>query len=374
MSKKQDFLDMSAIDTQVLNRAKKKKSVSEQGSAETVASKSKNIAPSATGGNILERTMKKSGEKLELQSQIESLKQELADQSQVISLKMPISGLTVDFKKRLVDPNLIDVSDENQREQSLLDLSAVADIFDSISDEGQSEPGYVRPISGGRYELVSGSRRLFCVKNIPGRQYLALVGDIPDVDVRRLSRLENQQTPISVYERAISFQQDINAKKVKSWDALAAMEGLSSRQIKKYKALADLPIEIARSFDSPSDLSLEFADWLISKIRRNAVVREKVLALADNLYRDKAKRIHQGEVKRSSVDIMSEYKRALRLKKPVQPTAKKPVVYTNAKGKEVMKHTVSSKGTQKLEFVDVPQETLEKVMLMIQKEMGLATQ
>lgn len=371
MPKKQDLLDMSAIDTEVLNRAKKKKEKSEEGKVASPATKM--FTKTNSGGNILERTMQKSGEKFELQSQIAHLKQELDEKSETISLKMPVSGITVNFKKCWLDPDLIDVSPENQRDQSLLDLSAVSDIFDSIEAEGQSEPGYVLPKSEGRYELVSGSRRLFCVKNIPRRKYLSLVGRIPEVDVRRLSRLENQQAPISVYERAISFQQDIKNKRVKTWDALAAMEGISSRQIKKYKALADLPIEIVRSFGSPSDLSLEFADWLISKIRKNDELKEKIIGLASDIYKDKVLRSNENQAKRPAPEVIAEFKRVIRLKRSPQPTIKKPVVYTGRNGKEIFRHTISNKGTQKLELIDCNEGSLEVILNAIKKELGVAS-
>jgi ParB family chromosome partitioning protein len=251
---------------------------------------------------------------------------------------------------------MIDVSDENQRIQALLDPDSVSDIFESILTEGQTEPGFVRQKADGRYELISGSRRLYCVKQIPDRRYLALVGDIPDIDVRRLSRLENQQSPISVYERALSFKHDVDHKKVKSWEALAALEGLSDRQIKKYKALAELPIEIVRSFSSPADLSLVFADWIISKIRSSLTIRNRFVDIANTLIDEKQTRT-EADLARTATEVMARYKSAVRVKSAA-PTRKKAMVYKSKDGAITLKHSISNKGSHKLEFINLPDEKM----------------
>ncbi|MEJ2754474.1 MAG: ParB/RepB/Spo0J family partition protein, partial [Gammaproteobacteria bacterium] len=274
MSKDGDFLDLDFLENQVVRKDNDKNPSRE------VASPAARMVSDSKRDSILGRTMKRRDDRRDLEKKISELEGQLKVSQNSLVLDMPVSKVRVKFTKTLVDPEEIDVSPENQRVQELLDKESVRDIYESILNEGQAEPGFLRRKPNGRYELISGSRRLYCVKQIEDRQYLALVGDIPDVDVRRLSRLENQQSPISVYERSLSFKHDVDGKRVKSWDALAALEGMSQRQIMKYKALSELPVEIVRSFPSPSDLSLVFSDWIISKIRSSDAVKQRFIEIA----------------------------------------------------------------------------------------------
>ncbi len=370
MTKKSEFLDLELLDQKVANQVVKNKEIKKEDGAASPATK---LVGHGRGGSneIFNRTMQRRDDVRDLENKLTSLQEEMSKQMDTISLKMPLSGVDVQFKKMWLDPSQIDVSQQNQRIQSLLDMSSVSDIYESIKSEGQSEPGYVRySINTGRYELVAGSRRLFCVKNIPNRKYLALVGDIPDADIRRLSRLENQQSPISVYERALSFLHDIESKQVKNWETLAVLEGLSPRQIKKYKALADLPIEIVRSFASPADLSLEFADWIIAKIRKNSIAKSKLLAVSARLISEKQECISNDLQRRTPLEVISEYKSALRIK-TATPTIKKPVLYKTKNGAEILKHSINQNGAHKFEFVDLDEKKLQKILKLLMNELEI---
>lgn len=360
MSKESDFLDLD-----ILADPKEKKP--RQVSANVTSPASRMVAGKQRN-SVMDRTIRRRDEKRDLQKKIDELESQVQQAGNSIVLDMPVSKTKVKFAKVLLDPALIDVSAENQRIQSLLDADAVSDIFESILTEGQTEPGFVRQKADGRYELISGSRRLYCVKQIPDRKYLGLVGDVPDIDVRRLSRLENQQSPISVYERALSFKHDVDHKKVKSWEALAALEGLSDRQIKKYKALAELPVEIVRSFSSPADLSLVFADWIISKIRSSQSIRNQFVAIANTLIDEKRSRT-SADPARSATEVMASYKSALRVR-AAAPTRKKARVYQSRDGKSTIKHTISNKGSHKLEFINIADEKVESQVSVLLRGLG----
>jgi ParB family chromosome partitioning protein len=361
MSKENDFLDLGILSEKVDTKERKLTA--------NVASPASRMVSGKQRDSVMDRTIRRRDEKRDLQKKISDLENQIQKVENTIVLDMPISKSKVKFTKVLLDPMLIDVSAENQRIQTLLDPESVSDIFESILTEGQTEPGFLRKKSDGRYELISGSRRLFCVKQIPERQYLALVGDIPDIDVRRLSRLENQQSPISVYERALSFKHDVDHKKVKSWEALAALEGLSDRQMKKYKALSELPIEIVRSFSSPADLSLVFADWIISKIRSSATIRNRFVEIAKTLIEEKRSRA-SGDPARQATEVMAKYKSAVRVKS-VAPTRKKSRIYKSKDGAMSLKHSISNKGTHKLEFVNIPDDKVESQIISVIRDLGL---
>lgn len=74
-----------------------------------------------------------------------------------------------------IEPELIEVSDACIRCQELLTRESCAGLLQSIDAHGQQEPALVVLIDregDGRYELISGSRRLWCVREL-GRPLIA---------------------------------------------------------------------------------------------------------------------------------------------------------------------------------------------------------
>ncbi|MEJ2743474.1 MAG: hypothetical protein P8176_13600 [Gammaproteobacteria bacterium] len=133
----------------------------------------------------------------------------------------------------------------------------------------------------------------------------------------------------------------------------------------KYKALSELPVEIVRSFPSPSDLSLVFSDWIISKIRSSDAVKQRFIEIAMGLINDKERWAEENR-SRTATDVMAIYKSSMRIRSE-SPTRKKALVYKSPKGSSVVKHTISNKGTHKLEFVDLPETKLENYFNKINK-------
>ncbi len=111
-------------------------------------------------------------------------------------MTMPVTQQEVVFELQRIDPSKIDVSPENERIQEFLDEISLRDILPSIRKQGQQFPGTVRPKKDGRFELIEGSRRLKAAV-LAKKPYLALVGDVPDADVRELSVIENKHQDVS---------------------------------------------------------------------------------------------------------------------------------------------------------------------------------
>lgn len=298
-----------------------------------------------------------------------------------IVLKMPVTALDVEFEKAWIDPSLIDVSPQNQRMQNLLDDAAVADILEDIARSGQTEPGILRPTGNGRYEAIAGSRRLHCVRRIrdtgrdPARKYLALIGQVPDADVRRLSRIENQQSQISPYELACSYARDIENKVYSSWNQLAAAEGISAAYAQRYKDLAGLPQAIVKAFAKPADLTLTIVDWLMPKLARGKEEdRKALLDCASQLQEEKSRRLAAHEEPLQATEVAARLKSAVRKQPAQELTAKKPIIIKKrlAGGMLEYKHSIArSDGSRKFEVKGASDSDLQAIDNFIRDKLGL---
>jgi len=312
--------------------------------------------------------------KQESEQKIQSLEQQLEaarEEGKVIVLEMPVTKQRVSFKLQYIDADLIDVSPENERDQSMLDEFSLHDILPSIKKDKQQKAGTVRPKGNGRFELIEGSRRLACVK-ITGDKYMAFVGDVPDLDVHRLSRIENRHKQISVYERARFIQNQIESGVYEDWENAAALEKFSRATAFRMRRVALLDEDFVRCLPSPSDLKTAHADWLMTKLQDENLAK-KLRSKAHELREERQQRLGAGEKAKEADEIFEELKKSIRVKATAtaSPSKKKPVVYSSNSGEVVMKHSVTSKGNTKIELAGVSDDKLEKVMAFLMKSLAV---
>jgi len=283
-----------------------------------------------------------------------------------IVLTMPVTKQEVTFELQRIDPELIDVSTENERIQEFLDEISLNDILPSVKKHGQQKPGTVRPKEGGRFELIEGSRRLASVK-LAGKKYLALVGEVPDADVRELGVIENKHQDVSPYEKSMAYKRMIESGEFENWTQLGAAKGISSSHISRYRACVDLDKLYVRILPSPSDMPLSYGETIGALLKKEEQALNK-----------KAKELlsqREGSLKDSTEltdveDILKILKSAVRTKAEA-PKSWKPVIYKSSDGKQSLKHAVTNKGATKFELVGVGEKDLEKILQFLTKTMGV---
>lgn len=304
-------------------------------------------------------------EKASMLQELEQAKKTGGDGSPIV-LTMPVTKQEVTFELHRIDPELIDVSAENERIQEFLDEISLNDILPSVKKHGQQKPGTVRPKEGGRFELIEGSRRLASVK-LAGKKYLALVGEVPDADVRELGVIENKHQDVSPYEKSMAYKRMIESGEFENWTQLGAAKGISSSHISRYRACVDLDKLYVRILPSPSDMPLSYGETIGALLKKE----EKAL-------NQKAKELlsqREGSLKDSSEltdveDILKILKSAVRTKAEA-PKSWKPVIYKSSDGKQSLKHAVTNKGATKFELVGVGEKDLEKILQFLTKTMGV---
>jgi ParB family chromosome partitioning protein len=283
-----------------------------------------------------------------------------------IVLTMPITRQEVDFELKRINPALIDVSPENQRIQEFLDEISLSDILPSIKKQGQQYPGTIRPKKDGRYELIEGSRRLRSAV-LSGVDYLALVGDVPDADVRELSIIENKTQDVSYFEKAKAWERQIKAGEFKNWTQLGASHGMSSSNINRYKACAELDQDFIRILPSPSDMPLSYGEVVAKLMKKDegqlkAKVQE-LLALRKQWSHGGAELIGVDEIlKQLKSSVRARHKKA---------TVWSPVVYQSKQGDRSLRHSVSSKGTTKFEIDGINEEELKNLVELLTAKLGV---
>jgi len=74
-----------------------------------------------------------------------------------------------------------------------MDAGSLAELAESIREQGIVQPILVRPIDGGRYEIIAGERRWRAAQQAGLREIPALVRSIPDQSALALALIENIQ-------------------------------------------------------------------------------------------------------------------------------------------------------------------------------------
>ena len=303
-------------------------------------------------------------EKAELMEALSSKeKSESSDMQSSIMLTMPVTQTEVAFQWKTLDPSLIDVSPENERIQSFLDEISLRDILGSIKTRGQQKPGTVRPKPNGRYELIEGSRRLAAVK-LAGKSYLALVGDVPDEDVRELSVIENKHQDVSPYEKAKAFQSLIENLHYENWTQLGEHQHISSSHINRYKQCAEMDEIFVRLLPSPSEMPLSYGETIAGLKRKNEVsLLNKAQELVD--LREQAK--VDSKVVLLDVDKIIKILKESVKSSSNKPTVKKPIKYVSKNKDVVLKYSITNNGNTKFEIAGVPEDKIDKVLQYLLK-------
>src|SRR5262249_36583528 len=83
----------------------------------------------------------------------------------------------------------------------------LSELSDSIKTHGVLQPILVRPIAGGRYEIVAGERRWRAAQRAGLHSIPAVVRELNEVEVLEIAIVENvQRTDLNPIEEAQGFQ------------------------------------------------------------------------------------------------------------------------------------------------------------------------
>src|SRR5690348_17002778 len=95
--------------------------------------------------------------------------------------------------------------------RSKMDPASLAELALSIKEQGVMQPILVRPVDGGRFEIVAGERRWRAAQQAGLREVPALVRNVPDRSALAVALIENiQREDLNPLEEAKGLQRLID--------------------------------------------------------------------------------------------------------------------------------------------------------------------
>lgn len=268
------------------------------------------------------------------------------------SVTLHINGRDILFKLRVIPAEAVEratmVYTGNERDQELLTESSLCDIMPTFRTAGQQFPGIGCEMNN-IIVIADGSRRR-AAAILAGRSYRVLVGDLTDADMKWLTKLGNDYTPPSAYERGKRYARLLKHEFDGNLSALAESEGISRRVLTRYIKTAKLPLAVIKAFAVPNDLSMKGGEALSALLPDN---RDAMIAVAAEITR----RRNAGE-EIDADDVFNEL-RAVNVKQPrTTPT-------TREFGKGVK--AVYKGGKVSIQLQDAPEHLLKEIERLLEK-------
>jgi ParB family chromosome partitioning protein len=125
-----------------------------------------------------------------------------------------------------------------------MDAASLAELASSIKQQGVMQPILVRPVDGGRFEIIAGERRWRAAQQAGLRDIPALVKSIPDQAALAVSLIENiQREDLNPLEEARGLQRLIDDFGL-THDAVANAVGRSRSAVSNLLRLTALALPV----------------------------------------------------------------------------------------------------------------------------------
>jgi ParB family chromosome partitioning protein len=176
------------------------------------------------------------------------------------SLKAQVELWNGAVPTRKIPTNLILRSKYANRHETNFESVEFASLREEIKSAGGNvQPIKVRPIEGGRFEVIFGHRRLEACKQNK-LDVLAIVEDLDDQALFvEMDRENRSRKDLSPWEQGVMYQRAIQEGLFPSIRKLAEALGVDHGNVSKSLTLAELPNELVDAFASPLDLQYRWA-------------------------------------------------------------------------------------------------------------------
>lgn len=268
------------------------------------------------------------------------------------SITLHINGRDIPLKLRVIPAEAVErvtmVYGGNERDQELLTESSLSDILPTFRDKGQQFPAIGCEMNGV-VVIADGSRRR-AAAIIAGRSYRVLVGELSDADMKWLTKLGNDYTPPSAYERGKRYARLLKHEYDGNLSALAEAEGISRRVLTRYIKTAKLPLSVIKAFAVPNDLSMKGGEALSALLPEH---RDMMIAIAEEIIR------RRGAGEEIDPDDVFNELRAVNAKQP------RPAPTTREFGKGVK--AVYKGGKVTVQLQDAPEHLIKDIERLLEK-------
>jgi ParB family transcriptional regulator, chromosome partitioning protein len=165
--------------------------------------------------------------------------------------------------------------------RSHFDEAKLSELAQSIAASGVVQPIVVRPLSGGRYQLITGERRWLASKKANKTTIPAIVRQVSDEQTLEMTIVENlQRADLNPIEQARAYQRLSNDFKM-TQEQMAIRTGKERASVANFLRLLRLPDPIQQKVES-GDLSFGHARTLLALDSPEAITAaaQKVMALS----------------------------------------------------------------------------------------------
>jgi len=155
------------------------------------------------------------------------------------------------------------------------DEDALNELAASIAQRGVIQPIIVRPLAGGRYQLVAGERRWRAAQKARLHEIPALVRDLDEREVMALALIENiQREDLNPIEEARAYSR-LAADEGLTQDEIARMVDKSRSHVANLQRLLSLPEDVIQLVET-GQLAMGHARALIGHERAGEIARRAV--------------------------------------------------------------------------------------------------
>jgi ParB family chromosome partitioning protein len=164
--------------------------------------------------------------------------------------------------------------------RSHFDEAKLSELAQSIAASGVVQPIVVRPLSGGRYQLITGERRWLASKKANKTTIPAIVRQVSDEQTLEMTIVENlQRADLNPIEQARAYQRLSNDFKM-TQEQMAIRTGKERASVANFLRLLRLPDSVQQKVES-GDLSFGHARTLLALDSPEAIsaAAQKVMAL-----------------------------------------------------------------------------------------------
>jgi ParB family transcriptional regulator, chromosome partitioning protein len=161
------------------------------------------------------------------------------------------------------------------------DEAKLNELAQSIAASGVVQPVVVRPLSGGRYQLITGERRWLASKKANKATIPAIVRQVSDEQTLEMTIIENlQRADLNPIEQARAYQRLSNDFKM-TQEQMAIRTGKERASVSNFLRLLRLPESVQQKVES-GDLSFGHARTLLALESPEAITAaaQKVMALS----------------------------------------------------------------------------------------------
>src|SRR5271169_4941498 len=147
--------------------------------------------------------------------------------------------------------------------RSQFDEAKLSELAQSIAASGVVQPIVVRPLSGGRYQLITGERRWLASKKANKTTIPAIVRQVSDEQTLEMTIVENlQRADLNPMEQARAYQRLSHDFKM-TQEQMATRTGKERASVANFLRLLRLPETIQHKVES-GDLSFGHARTLLA--------------------------------------------------------------------------------------------------------------